>query len=40
MTFNEAGTRAKLLDPDIYKRDCTEYLIRRAETAGKVAPLN
>jgi len=34
MNFNEADTRAKLIDPAIHKRGWTEGLIRREETAG------
>ncbi|MDI9571421.1 MAG: DEAD/DEAH box helicase family protein [Pseudomonadota bacterium] len=34
--FNEADTRAKLIDPAIHKRGWTEDLIRREETAGTV----
>jgi len=36
MTWNEADTRAKLIDPDIHKRGWTEDLIRLEETAGTV----
>jgi len=36
MNFNEADTRAKLIDPAIHKRGWTEDLIRREETAGTV----
>ncbi|HQG62510.1 MAG TPA: DEAD/DEAH box helicase family protein [Bacteroidales bacterium] len=36
MSFNEADTRAKLIDPAIHKRGWTEDLIRREETAGAV----
>lgn len=38
--FNEADTRAKLIDPAIYKRGWTEDLIRREETAGTVEIIN
>lgn len=34
MAFNEADTRAKLIDPAIYRRGWTEEMIRREETAG------
>ncbi len=34
--YNEADTRAKLIDPAIHKRGWTEDLIRREETAGAV----
>ena len=40
MTFNEADTRAKLIDPAIYKCGWTEDLIRREETAGTVEIIN
>ena len=36
MSFNEADTRAKLIDPAIHNRGWTEDLIRREETAGAV----
>ncbi|MCD4830092.1 MAG: DEAD/DEAH box helicase family protein [Candidatus Cloacimonetes bacterium] len=36
MTYNEADTRAKLIDPVIHKRGWNEDLIRREVTAGKV----
>ncbi len=36
MSFNEADTRAKLIDPAIYKRGWKEDYIRREETAGTV----
>jgi type I restriction enzyme, R subunit len=36
MTFNEADTRAKLIDPAIHKRGWTEELIKREETAGAI----
>jgi len=36
MNFNEADTRAKLIDPAIHKRGWNEDLIRREETAGTV----
>ncbi len=38
--FNEADTRAKLIDPAIHKRGWTEDLIRREETAGTVEIIN
>ena len=40
MSFNEADTRAKLIDPAIHKRGWTEDLIRREETAGAVDIFN
>ena len=40
MSFNEADTRAKLIDPAIHKRGWTEDLIRREETAGTVEIIN
>ena len=40
MNFNEADTRAKLIDPAIHKRGWTEDLIRREETAGAVEIIN
>jgi len=40
MTFNEADTRAKLIDPAIHKRGWSEDLIRREETAGAVEIIN
>jgi type I site-specific restriction endonuclease len=36
MPYNEADTRAKLIDPAIHKCSWTENLIRREETAGAV----
>lgn len=36
MSFNEADTRAKLIDPAIHKSGWTEDLLRREETAGTV----
>ena len=36
MSFNEADTRAKLVDPALYANGWTENLIRREETAGAV----
>jgi type I restriction enzyme R subunit len=36
MSLGEADTRAKLIDPAIYRRGWTEDLIRREETAGTV----
>ncbi len=36
MSYNEADTRAKLIDPAIHKRGWTEDLIRREETAGAI----
>jgi type I restriction enzyme R subunit len=40
MTWNEADTRAKLIDPAIHKHGWTEDLIRREETAGTVEIIN
>jgi type I restriction enzyme, R subunit len=40
MTWNEADTRAKLIDSSIHKRGWTEDLIRREETAGTVEIIN
>jgi type I restriction enzyme R subunit len=39
MSYNEADTRAKLMDPAMHKRGWTEDLIRREETAGAVEVL-
>ena len=36
MSHNEADTRAKLIDPAIYKRGCTEDHIKREESAGTI----
>jgi type I restriction enzyme R subunit len=36
MSYNEADTRAKLIDPALHKRGWTEDLIRREETAGAI----
>ncbi|HUG38556.1 MAG TPA: DEAD/DEAH box helicase family protein [Candidatus Limnocylindrales bacterium] len=36
MGFNEADTRAKLIDPALHARGWTEDLIRREETAGAI----
>src|SRR6266446_354211 len=36
MGYNEADTRAKLIDPAIHRRGWTEALIRREETAGEI----
>jgi type I restriction enzyme R subunit len=36
MHYNEADTRAKLIDPALHKRGWTEDLIRREETAGAI----
>ena len=38
--YNEADTRAKLIDPAIHKCGWTEDLIRREETAGAVEIIN
>jgi len=40
MNFNEADTRAKIIDPAIHKCGWTEDLIRREETAGTVEIIN
>ncbi len=40
MPFNEADTRAKLIDPAIHKRGWIEDFIRREETAGAVEIIN
>ncbi len=40
MNFNEADTRAKLIDPAIHKCGWTEDLIRWEETAGTVEIIN
>jgi type I restriction enzyme R subunit len=40
MSFNEADTRAKLIDPAIHKCGWTEDLVRREETAGTVEIVN
>ena len=40
MNFNEADTRAKLIEPAIYKRGWSEDLIRREVTAGTVEIFN
>ena len=40
MNYNEADTRAKLIDPAIHKQGWTEDLIRREETAGAVEIIN
>jgi type I restriction enzyme, R subunit len=40
MNYNEADTRAKLIDPAIHKCGWTEDLIRREETAGTVEIIN
>lgn len=40
MTFNEADTRAKLIDPAIYRCGWTEAHIRREETAGQIIIVN
>jgi type I restriction enzyme R subunit len=36
MSFSEADTRAKLIDPGIHARGWTEDLIRREETADAI----
>jgi type I restriction enzyme R subunit len=38
--YNEADTRAKLIEPAIHKRGWTEDLIRREETAGTIDVIN
>jgi len=40
MNFNEADTRAKLIEPAIHRRGWTEDLIRREQTAGTVEIIN
>jgi type I restriction enzyme R subunit len=40
MSYNEADTRAKLIDPAIHKQGWTEDFIRREETAGAVEIIN
>ena len=40
MSYNEADTRAKLIDPAIHKCGWTEDLIRREETVGTVEIIN
>jgi type I restriction enzyme R subunit len=40
MPFNEADTRAKLIEPAIYRCGWTEDLIRREETVGTVEIIN
>ncbi|MBA4396754.1 MAG: restriction endonuclease subunit R [Syntrophus sp. (in: bacteria)] len=40
MNFNEADTRAKLIDPAMHKCGWTEDLIRREETAGTIEIIN
>jgi len=40
VSYNEADTRAKLIDPAIHKGGWTEDLIRREETAGTVEIIN
>ena len=40
MNYNEADTRAKLIDPAMHKCGWTEDLIRREETAGTVEIIN
>jgi type I restriction enzyme R subunit len=36
MPFNEADTRAKLIDPALHSRGWTEDLIKREVTAGAI----
>jgi type I restriction enzyme R subunit len=36
MGFNEADTRAELIDPALYRRGWTEDQIKREETAGAI----
>lgn len=38
--YNEADTRAKLIDPAIHRRGWTEDLIRREESAGEIEVIN
>ncbi|MBI5725228.1 MAG: DEAD/DEAH box helicase family protein [Planctomycetes bacterium] len=40
MPYNEADTRAKLIDPAMHRRGWTEDQIRREETAGTVEIIN
>jgi type I restriction enzyme R subunit len=40
MPFNEADTRAKLIDPTIHKVGWNEDLIRRETTAGTIEIIN
>jgi type I restriction enzyme, R subunit len=40
MGFGEADTRAKLIDPALYKRGWTENHLKREETPGSIAILN
>lgn len=40
MTYSEADTRAKLIDPAIYQRGWTEEMIKREETAGAIEIIN
>lgn len=40
MGYNEADTRAKLIDPTLHKIGWTEDLIRRETTAGTIEILN
>ncbi len=40
MSYNEADTRAKLIDPAIHRRGWLEDFIRREETAGTVEIIN
>ena len=40
MPYNEADTRAKLIDPKIHKIGWSEDLIRRETTAGKIEIIN
>ena len=40
MTLSEADTRAKLIDPALYRRGWTEDLIRREESAGAIHLVN
>lgn len=36
MSYSEADTRSKLIDPAIYKCDWTEDHIKREESAGTI----
>jgi type I restriction enzyme, R subunit len=38
-TYNEADTRAKLIDPALFKREWTENMIGREVTAGEIVSL-
>lgn len=36
MALSESDTRAKLIDPALHAKGCTEDLIKREETAGAI----